>query len=172
MQGKFTATGYGPVATATTAIPSLSFSLPTSSVSLGQLNAGSASTANASLTYATNAGNGGFVYVKGQNAGLKSSSVNFTISSATGSLTSGAGFGLRSVSSSQTSGGPFTVVAPYNAASNSVGAVTTGLQAIYASSASVVGATANFTVGGSRAATTPSASDYQETLTFIAAASF
>ncbi len=173
MQGMYASSAYGPAASATTATPSLAFGLGANSTTLPTLSSGSASLSSASLTYATNGANGGYVYVLGANGGLKSMAVTYTIPSATIDLTSGQGFGLRSTSASQTSGGPFLAQSPYNNASaNVVGAVLTSLQPLYASSASVVGGSATFNIGASRNATTPAAPDYQEVMTFVAAATF
>jgi hypothetical protein len=173
MQGMYTASAYGPIASASTVSPSLSFALSTNSANLSTLSTGSITTANASLTYATNAPNGGYVYAMGLYGGLRSVSQNYTIPSTTTDLLAGQGFGLRSVSATQTSGGPFTAQAPYNNATASiVGAMLTNLQPLYAATTALVGGSANFTIGASRAATTPAANDYQEVLTFVAAASF
>jgi len=173
LQGMYTASSYGPAASATTGTPNLSFSLSTNSVNLTALASGSATTSTVNLSYATNGGSGGFVYAMGQFGGLHSITANYTISSATADLTAGQGFGLRSTAASQTSGGPFAVQSPYNNANaNIVGAVLTNLQPLYASAASVTGASGTFVIGGARSAITPAASDYQEVLTFTAAASF
>jgi len=173
MQGKYTASAYGPAASATTGTPNLSFSLSTNSVNLSALTTGTMSSASVNLTYATNGASGGFVYVLGQYGGLRSSVASYIIASTTKDLTTGEGFGLRSSSAGQTLGGPFTAQGPYNNANaTTVGAVLTNLQPLYASAASVTGGSATFAVGGSRSATTPAANDYQEVLTFAAAASF
>jgi hypothetical protein len=173
LQGMYAASAYGSVASAATGTPSLSFSLSANSTTLSALAVGAATSNTASLTYVTNGANGGFVYVLGKNGGLKSITANYTIPSTTTDLTTGQGFGVRSVSTGQTSGGPFTAQSPYNNASaNIVGAVLTNLQPLYGSSSSIIGGNATFAVGASRAATTPAAPDYQEVMTFVAAATF
>lgn len=173
MQGMYANSAYGPATTATTGTPTLSFALGSNSTSLPALSSGSASFSPVNLSYSTNGSTGGFIYVVGSTGGLKSPLANYTIPSTSMDLTTGQGFGLRSISTSQTSGGPLTAQSPYNNAStNVVGAVLTSLQPLYASSGSVTNASATFNIGASRNATTPAASDYQETMTFIATASF
>jgi len=173
LQGMYAASGYGPAASAATATPSLSFSLSANSTNLAALTTGTVTASNANLTYATNGGNGGSVYILGQNGGLKSTSANYTIPSSSMDLTTGQGFGIRSVSASQTSGGPFAAQSPYNNASaNFFGGVLTTLQPLYTTNSSTVGASATFSVGAARTAITPAAGDYQEIMTFIAAATF
>ena len=173
MQGLYANSAYGPAASAATTVPSLSFSLGSNSSNLAALSSGTASFNTVSVNYTTNGANGGYVYVLAQNGGLKSNAVNYTIPSATMDLTTGQGFGLRSTATGQTSGGPLVAQSPYNNASaNAVGAVLTSLQPLYATGSSIVSGTASVAIGAARSATTPAASDYQETMTFVATAAF
>jgi hypothetical protein len=175
MQGNFTNSAYGPAATAVTANPSLAFSITPSTVSLGSLLPGTvnAGSSNLSFNFATNGASGGSVYIAGANSGLRSAATNNTISSANANLSAAAeGFGVQGLTATQASGGPFTIAAPFNGTSNTVGGVNTSFRQIFTSSALLTGGTATASVKGKSSATTASASDYTETLTFIASASF
>ncbi len=79
---------------------------------------------------------------------------------------------MRGTSVSQTTGGPFSIVSPFNGAANVTGAPASTYLPIFSTTAAVSGATATADVLGKAATTTPSASDYAEVLTFVAAASF
>jgi hypothetical protein len=72
-------------------------------------------------------------------------------------------------SASQTSGGPFTSVSPFNGAGTNVGALTTSLQPILSTAAAITTGTATIDLKAKAASTTPSSSDYSDTLTFVAA---
>lgn len=175
MQGTFTGSQYGPVASSNTINPSLSFSVSPGSISLGSLTPGSVISggSNLSFTFATNAASGGAIYVKGQYAGLFSTAANYTISAVNADLTTqGQGFGLRGSGVSQTSGGPLVIASPFNGSSNTVGAASSTYQQLVTSGASVIGGAANAVVLGKSSFNTPSAGDYQEVLTFVAAANF
>lgn len=174
LQAKFTATAYGPQASATTTIPTLAFSLSPNTLTLGALAAGSVVTSsNVSLTYSTNGANGGYVYVSGTNGGLKSVKNNVILSSTSGDLSAlTQGFGVQSIAATQSSGGPFTAQTPFTVSGSSVGAVNTAFQPIYASSTPVTSASASLVVKAKSSATTPAANDYQEILTFVAASSY
>ena len=181
-QGKFTESAYGPVSSQATASPTITFALQTSSgptppytVSLGTLSGGavntSAQTINTSLT--TNAASGGDVYITGLNGGLRSTSQSFLISSATNDLSSVSdGFGGQNVSATQTSGGPFNVQSPYSSAGNIVGIINSTTRSLYSSSAPVTGGAGVLNLKAKAATTDVAATDYQEVLTFTAAANF
>ncbi len=173
-QGQFTNTAYSAVASATTITPSVTFSVSPNTLSMSNLIPGSPVTSpNISFSFATNAANGGSVYVSGQNGGLNSSTQSYTIAGYTGNLSGQSeGFGVQAGSASQSSGGPFTVASPYNGTGNTVGAETsTPTQMIY-SNAAITGGTANANVQAITSSGTPTSTDYQEVLTFLAAASF
>ena len=174
-QGKFTATTYGPSANVSTAGgPSVSFSLSPTTMNMGSLlpNTIVTSPSNVSLTFATNAANGGSIYMAGQFAGLRStSSSNYTLQTTPPSANLSAvneGFGLQSVTASA----PMSAQSPFNGSSNVVGAVTTTFQPVYSATSSVTSGTSTAKLMAKSAIFTPSATDYQDTLTFIAAAVF
>lgn len=175
MQAGFSASGYGPVASSSTSSLSLSFSITPNSVSLGSLTPGTVRSGSSDLTFSftTNGASGGAVYTAGNNAGLRSSAANYTIASATADLTSASnGFGLRGLTATQTSGGPFIMSAPFNGANNNVGGVTTTFQTVFSSTVPVTGGSSTASVRGKSDISAQAATDYTETLTFIASASF
>jgi hypothetical protein len=64
-------------------------------------------------------------------------------------------------------------LSPYNGSANNVGQLVTTLTPIYTTSgASIVGGSAALKLMAKVAASTPESSDYQDTLTFTAAAAF
>lgn len=174
-QGKFTESAYGPTASASTVGQQLSFSVSPNSEALGTLTAGSviASPSNVTASLGTNADAGASVYITGANGGLKSTQDGFTISSATADLSSAtAGFGVQDVSVGQSSGGPLTVLAPFNGSSQNVGQVNTALAQIFQTTAPITGGSGVFVIKAKASNVTPAASDYAETLTVVAAAAF
>jgi hypothetical protein len=182
--GKYTESAYGPAtpATATTASPSITFSLQTSSgptppytISLGSLSAGtivtSPQTINTSLS--TNGASGGDVYITGKNGGLLSASQGYKISAVSNDLsTLSEGFGAQNSSVSQTSGGPLTVQSPYNVSGTNVGIVSSITRSLYDSAAPVTAGAGTLLLKAKAASTDVAASDYQEVLTFTASANF
>ncbi len=186
-QGQFfTQFMWSPAATSSTSNPSLSFDLdvapidqstnPPYTLNIGQLSPGSVTTApdKVWVSLATNATNGGLIYILGTNTGLLSSSVSYTISAVSNDLSSvGEGYGAQNNSTAQSSGGPMQAVSPYNGASNNVGILDTAKRTIYDSSgAPVVGGRVSFTIKAKASNTTPSANDYADTLTVLATGSF
>jgi hypothetical protein len=174
MEGQFTNTAYGSYASAATGSPTITFSVSPNSASLGSFLPNTIKTSsNLSFTYATNATSGGDVYVLGKNNGFYSPSKSYTISAYSGNLTGvSQGFGIQATNPSETSGGPLTTVSPFNGTSNTVGAESTTLQPIFATTSSIVGGTANANIQVKAAGSAPTASDYGEVFTFVAAASF
>lgn len=174
MEGMFTNTEFGAYATISTVAPSITFSVSTNSINLGSLLPGSILTNNSlGFTFSTNANDGGSVYVTGQNNGLYSPTVNYTIPAYTGNLSSQSeGFGLQIINPTETSGGPFTGVSPFNGTGNNVGAESSTPQQILNSGLPINGASANASMQAIISSTTPSASNYQEVLTFEADANF
>ncbi len=174
MQGKFTNSAYGPFASSTTASPNITFSISPSSLTLPNLLNGTVvtgSTITASL--ATNANYGGNVYVSDTFGGLNDASHGYTLSSASGNLSSlSHGYGLQATGESQSSGGPLGAVSPYNVSSNNVGALSTTPQALFSSTAPITGGSGTAALLAKASSTDPSATDYKDVLTFIAAASF
>ncbi len=175
MQGQFTNSAFGASANASTANPSLTFSLSPSSLNLGSLLAGSVITGgvNIAVGFSTNAGTGGNVYIAGANVGLKSTTTSTTIAAVSADLSSQSqGFGVQGLTASQSSGGPLTIASPYNGSGSVVGAPALTFLPIFSTTAAVTGGSATAAVKAKAATTTPAANDYQEILTFVAAASF
>lgn len=182
LQGSYTGSAFGPTASASTVAPSVSFSLTTTltstppfTVGFTNITAGSVVTgsADALVGLTTNANNGGTVYTKDSNAGLYSTLANTTITSTSTNLASASfGYGGQVTSTSQASGGPLTIQSPFNGASDNVGALTTSLQPIVATTAPITGGNATFRLKAKVAATTPSSTDYTDIITLIASMNF
>jgi len=174
IQGRYTASPFGPTATMATVNPSVTFSISPNTISLGSLPAGSVVTSNnITANFSTNASSGGAVYLAGANGGLKSTSVAFTITSASADLAaSGSGFGAQVSTVGQTSGGPLARASPYNGSSNNVGLATATFRSLLTTSAPLTGGSGTIVLKAKSAATTPAAADYTETLTFVASGSF
>ncbi len=174
IHGKFSASGYGPSATISTGSNvTLSYSLTPNTINLGNLLAGSVvSGGTISFTYATSAANGGNIYMAGATTGLvsaSSSNYSINVSPPSGDLSSLVeGFGLQALTA--TAG--LSMQSPYNGSSNVVGSVYTSFQPVYSATAPVTAGTATAKLMAKSAIKTPSADDYTNTLTFIAAASF
>lgn len=182
LQGKYSGSAFGPIATAATVAPSVSFSVATTltgtppfSVAFPSLTAGNVVNGNADalIGLSTNANNGGAVYVKDINAGLSSTLATTTITSASTNLTAAtSGYGGQVISVGQTSGGPVVSQAPFNGTANNVGALATSLQQLVTTAAPVTGGTATLRLMAKAGALTPSASDYGDTITLVAAMNF
>lgn len=179
-QGKFTETGYGPTATAATIGPQMTFDIDVSAsdednsvstIDLGSLPAGTVvdSPTKVWVNFETNGESGGRVYVYSSNAGLQSSTVSYTIDSVTDNLTSASeGFGAQK--STATNGlSPATL---YDTTGNSVGIIDTTIREIFTASAPTTNGRGSFLLKAKSSNVTPAASDYSETLTVIASASF
>lgn len=187
-QGQYTESPWGPVASATTSDVSLNIDLDVSSsnsetagpysVSLGSLSAGNVTTATNKvwIDLDTNAEAGGFVYIYDTNAGLRSSHTNYTISSASTDLTGATeGYGIRidSTTVTQSSGGPFTAIAPYNGSNENVGLVNSTIRELFSTGSNpIVGGRGAFFVKAKISSITPASTDYTDTLTIIASATF
>jgi hypothetical protein len=174
MQGQFTNSAFGPSANIATVSPQLSFSLSPSSINLGSLLAGTVITAgtNVSVSFATNAGTGGNVYIAGANAGLNSTAASNTISAVSADLAAQPqGFGLRGLTASATSG-TFSISSPFDGSNDVVGGPGAAFQPIFTTTGALVGGSATAAVKAKASATTPASGDYQEILTFVASASF
>jgi hypothetical protein len=174
-QGKFTESGYGPVVSASTVGPQLSFSISTTTVALGNLPPTTVVNAPQTIDIgmSTNAGSGGDVYISGQNGGLHSVSASSTISSASGDLSSlSNGFGAQVTSVSQSSGGPFSKIVPYDGTSDVVGLTNSTIRKIISTSNPIAGGTGSILLKAKSASTDQVANDYQEILTILASASF
>jgi len=175
-RGKFTESAFGPTSTAATVDPYLTFSLSPNTLSIGTLVAGSVINAPTpiALTFATNGASGGNVYSSGLNAGLKSQTTPFyKISAVNGDLTATSeGYGAQLTSVSQATGGPLSKVTPFDATGNNVAAIDGTIRSMLSSTGPVTGGVGSLLLMAKSAAQTPAATDYTETLTIIASASF
>jgi len=181
-QGNYTQSAYGPSSSATTASPSITFNLTTTSqanppfsVGIGPLIAGSvgtsADTINLGLT--TNAVSGANLYILSKNSGLNSASTASSIASASADLGSvSTGYGAQSSSASQSSGGPLTALSPYNGASNIVGIVDNSNRGLYTSAGPITSGVASLFLKAKAASTVVAANDYSDILTVVAAGNF
>ncbi|MDO8240679.1 MAG: hypothetical protein Q7T51_01725 [Candidatus Moranbacteria bacterium] len=185
MQGKFTETGYGPIATAATVNPTLSFDIDVSStdsktappftINFGSLpvNTVTDSPQKIWVDFATNGELGGKVYVAGQNAGLTSATKSYTISAMTGNLAGASeGFGAQGSSVAQSSGGPLTVATLYDQIGSTVGIVDSAMREMFSSTGPIVGGRGSFLLKAKTSTITPSATDYSEIFTVIASGNF
>ena len=181
-QGKFSGSPFGPTATAATIAPNVSVSLTTTlnatppfPVTFSSLTAGTvvSGSADAIVTFTSNANNGGTVYTKSANAGLLSTLVSNTIPSASADLTAAtSGYGAQVTSVSQTSGGPISSVSPFNGVANNVGGLTTTLQSILSTSSPILNGSGTIRLKAKATTITPSASDYSDVVTLVTAMNF
>jgi hypothetical protein len=188
VHGDFSQSGFGPVGTAATINPTLTFDIDVSSVdeetnppfavSLGSLTASTVTTASNKVwvDVSTNGTSGALVYVYGSNNGLLSTSTSNSIISSTADLASGAvteGYGAKYNSVAESAGGPMQPVSPYNGASDSVGVLDTSKRLIFDSSnLPVTSGRASFLIKAKASAVTEAATDYTDTITVIAAATY
>lgn len=183
MQGKFSEAAYSPKSDAVaTLTPSLSFGIATTLAGSPPFLVGFASLApnsifagdaDGTLSLSSNAKLGGTVYIKSLNGGLKSNRAGFTLASATADLSAATtGYGAQVTSATQTTGGPFASIAPYNGSANNVGALSTVLQPILLSSNPVFGASATVRFKAKTTFTTPAETDYTDTVTVVAAMNY
>jgi len=194
IQGDFSQSPFSAITTPTcvcqaaTISPTLSFDLdvaptdqstsPPYNLNIGTLIPGSVTTSSDKIwvSLSTNATGGGTVYVYSTNSGLNSSSVSHNIISTTTDLTGATeGYGAQSSSVTQSAGGPFETLAPYNglSSSNNVGALDSTKRPIFDSSNSPVTAgRASFLLKAKPSTTAPAATDYTDVLTVIATGSF
>ncbi len=184
-RGQFTESGYGPTSSAATVDPQLSFDIDVASTDIStsppyQINFGTlpVSTVTDSpqrvwVSLDTNGESGGKVYLSGQNSGLASAASSYTISSATGDLSSlNEGFGAQGVTATQGSGGPFALVSPYDGSSANVGVADSVIREIFSAAAPVTAGRGSFILKAKTKPLTPASPDYTEILTAIASASF
>ncbi len=184
-RGKFTESPYGPVASVATVDPQIAFDIDVSAtdtstsppyqIDLGNLLPGSIvdSAQKVWVSLDTNGESGGKVYLSGQNTGLLSAAAAYTISSLTGDLSAAQeGFGVQGSSATQSSGGPFSLVSPYDGASQVVGIADALIRDIFSTTAPVSGGRGSFLLKAKSKTITPASADYAEVLTAIASASF
>ncbi len=185
MQGKYTETDWGPSASAVTVAPTLTFDIdvattdiqttPPYLIDVGDLIVGNVVTGTNKIWISidTNGSNGAGVFVYGQNGGLYSLSAGYTIPSVSGNLAVlPNGFGAQAVGATQSSGGPMSIDDYYNLTSDVVGITDLQVRQIFTMNSPVVGGRASLVVKAKSDNSVPSASDYSETLTVIAAANF
>lgn len=185
IQGEFTETGWSPVKTAMTVAPLLSFDIdvaatdipssPPYTVNLGDLYPGDVITGSDKvwISLETNGTSGGSVFVYGQNAGLESISVGYSIPAVSGNLGAlGSGFGIQGVGVTEASGGPLSLEVGYSGSGDTVGITDTLVRQIFVSQAPLTGGRASFIVKAKSDNETPAASDYAEILTVIGAANY
>ncbi len=181
-QGKFTETAYGPIASAATAGSTITFSVTTStqpsppfSINFGGLPAGSVTNSPQTIDVAlsTNASNGANVYIVGKNNGLLSATTSYLINAVSNNLASlGEGYGAQNSSISQTSGGPFSVIGPYNGSGSTVGIVDTTTRSLYTSPSPITNGIASLLLKAKSSSSTATATDYSDIITLVAAGSF
>lgn len=173
-QGKFTESGFGPEASVATVGPQLSFSISPASINLGTLLTTTVTTSsNITISFATNAENGGDVFVFGANSGLDSVSASDTINSATADLGSApSGYGAVSSSASQASGGPFSAQSPFDGAGDNVGILDLSIRGIYATAGPVTGGSGVFVIKAKPSSINKIASDYSDALNLISVGQF
>lgn len=180
IQGKFTETGYGPTATASTISPTMTFDIDVAATDVdnsvtatnfGDLYAGTVTDSPEKIwvDLITNGENGGKVYVYGVHTGLQSTVAGYTINAVTGNLTAlTEGFGAQGSSAT----GGLAVATAYNVAGNNVGITDAVIREIFTASAPLTAGRGSFLLKAKSSAVTPAASDYTEILTVIASASF
>ncbi len=185
MHGKFTESGYSPIATAATVNPSLTFDLdvanadtetsPPYNLAFNDLTPGSVvnSPSKIWVDFDTNGESGGNIYLYGQHGGLRSAAVAHTIAALTGDLAANQqGFGAQSASAGQASGGPLVVASPYDGSNDTVGITDINIRKAYSSTAPVTSGRSSLLLKAKVAQLTPSSDDYAERLTVLGAASF
>jgi len=175
LQGVNTGSAFGPAATASTSVPSVSFGLVTSLTStppfistFTSLPPNTVTTANATVTatITANPENGGKVLVKSQNAGLNSSTAGYTLTSATADLGVAAkGYGAQISSTAQTSGGPMVAVSPFNGSGNAVGGLTTAWQELASFNSPINTGSLTFGLLAKADANVPAATNYSDVVT-------
>ncbi len=183
-QGKFTETGYGPIATAATVTPQMTFDIDVAATdtetgppfTIGFTGANSLVVATVVdspekiwVDLITNGESGGRVYVVGSNAGLQSSIVSYLIGAVTGNLTAlSEGFGAQGFSVA----GGLSIAPAYDLSANNVAVTDTTIREMFTASAPTTNGRGAFLLKAKSSAVTPAATDYTETLTVIASASF
>lgn len=187
-QGNYTESPYGPEASAATITPSLSFDIdiggssdpgntaPPYQISVGSLESEAITTTSNRvwIDVETNAQAGAYVYIYDQYGGLRSTNVNYTISSVSNDLSGVTeGFGLQAETVSQANGGPLAKVSPYNGTGDTVGIVNSTIREIFSTSVNpITGGRGSFLMKAKVSNTTPASTDYTDTLTLISSATF
>lgn len=184
-RGLYTEAKYSAVDTATTVGQSLTFDIdvsasdtetaPPYTTNFGSLLPGTVvdSPQRIWIDFDTNGTTGGYIFIASANSGLHSIATGATIASATGDLSAlSAGLGAKSMSATQSAGGPLAVQSPYNGASNNVGVLNTTLTQVYSSGSAITAGRGSLVLKAKSHTSTPAGNDYTDTLTLVAAASF
>lgn len=176
IQGNFTQSAYSATSQVATSTSTLSLSLSPNSVSIGSLIPATVVTAGSTVTVTTTSnGTGGIsIYAYDTNAGLLSTNSSYTITSNSVDLTGATeGYGIRGASVTQSSGGPMQIVSPYNGAGNNVGLLSSLKRSLFDSSNQpVTSGQGVFEIKAKAGNTTKAATDYADTITIIASATF
>lgn len=181
MQGSFSESAWGPTSNGIATVnPTLTFDIDVSAsdvattppyiIALSNLYPGSVITSDEKVWVSvdTNAAAGGSVFVYGENAGLKSIAVGYTIASVNGDLSDlDNGFGIQISSASQ-----LTADAFYTGVGNIVGLTDTLVRQIFYANSPITSGRGSFLVKAKSDNNTPAASDYTEALTVIVAANY
>lgn len=180
MQGSFTETEYGPIASSSTVSPTMTFDIdvassdtdtePPFTVNFGDLTANAVVNGPQKIwvDFSTNGSLGGKIYIAAKNAGLKSSAAAHTIDAVSGNLaTLHQGFGVQA-----SSVGGLSAVSPYDQTGDGIGAVDTIFHEAFVANGPVVNGRGAFLLKAKFSMETPSATDYSETLNIISSASF
>ena len=121
----------------------------------------------------TNAESGAGVFIASLNGGLKSTRLSSTITSATADLASASsGYGAQGLSVTQGSGGPLALSSPYNGAGQNVGILNATIRQLLSATAPITAGRASIQIKVKASSTTPSSSDYGDTLTITTAGIF
>ena len=183
-KGVSTQSPYGPVVSAATLNPTLSFDRDVAAtdietaapynIDMGTLPPNTVTAANNLLWFdvTTNAPLGASVFIKGNSNALTSVNGD-VITSVTGNLSAlASGYGLQLNTLNQASGGPLISETPYDGALNNVGAVTTTLSPIISSSLAINGARSSILVKAKVTSVTAASDTYTETITAVAVPNF
>ncbi|HTE58337.1 MAG TPA: hypothetical protein VK694_06340 [Verrucomicrobiae bacterium] len=184
-RGLYTEAKYSAVDTAVTTGQSLTFDID---VSASDIETGPPYTTNFGgllpgtvtdspqriwIDFDTNGTTGGYIFIASVNNGLHSVTTGATIASATGDLSVlGAGLGAKSMSATQSAGGPLAVQSPYNGASNNVGVLNSTLAQVYSSGAAITAGRGSLVLKAKSQTSTPAGNDYTDRLTLVAAVGF
>lgn len=185
-QGSYTQSPFGPIATASTVNPQMTFDIDVApldqessapyNLSLGTLSPTSVTTAPDKIWFdiSSNAENGSTIYIYSNTAGLLSTSANYTINTSTANLAAlDEGFGVRGDTTSQISGGPLNRISPYNGSGDTVGIIDTSIRSIFDTSSSPINSARGSLLVKARANNaTPSAQDYQTIIYLVSAGNF
>jgi len=179
-QGLYTETPWGPISTASTDDLSITMDIdvaasdtetsPPYNLDVGdmQTDVVAISPNRIWVDFSTNAYGGGVVFVRDNYGGLYSTTNTHTIPSATADLdVVASGYGVQGVSAAQSSGGPLSILAPYNDVSNNVGIIDTTFRPIFATTQPVVSGRVSFQAKAKINSAIPAADDYSDALVVI-----